>query len=200
MSASLFARSLSIVGFLIMDLLIWRAWSTDEKQTHVASFCHVKGVSLSQNFEIRWFGLPGMANHLVMASVAVLRTRSSGTSWSTRPIFRASGALYSKPSWRPFSVSLWPTVFTMVSLNLLKVVKSFNTIFQCHKTLPSAGIENKTLPKRCYNSELRFIEADAISRVISHDPVVATHSHQTPTGRTGTLKQNNDLHWSAKWF
>lgn len=36
---------------------------------------------------------PGIASHLVMASVAVGRMLSSGTSWSTRPIFKASGAL-----------------------------------------------------------------------------------------------------------
>lgn len=36
---------------------------------------------------------PGMANHLVIVCEAVVRTWSSGTSWSTSPTFRASAGL-----------------------------------------------------------------------------------------------------------
>lgn len=64
------------------------------------------------------FSIPGIANHLVMVSVAVVRTWSSCTSWSTNPIFKASAGLYSSPNCRAISVVRCPTVFTIVSLNL----------------------------------------------------------------------------------
>lgn len=66
--------------------------------------------------------VPGIANHLVIVCVAVVRTWSSGTSWSTNPIFKASEGLYSSPSSRANSVFRWPTVFAMVSLNLRAAV------------------------------------------------------------------------------
>lgn len=81
------------------------------------------------------FSIPGIANHLVMVSVAVVRTWSSCTSWSTNPIFKASAGLYSSPNCRAISVARCPTVFTIVSLNLQEQVTRQNKGWDVNKTV-----------------------------------------------------------------
>lgn len=61
---------------------------------------------------------PGTASHWVITSTAVPWTASSGTSWSTMPTLRASGAGYRSPSCKERSVARWPMVLIIVSLNL----------------------------------------------------------------------------------
>ncbi len=60
-SASRFARSLSIVDFLIIDLLIWRAWSVGGGNTVVKTKCTITGKDIifwTKIIQFTWDGQP----------------------------------------------------------------------------------------------------------------------------------------------
>lgn len=132
--------------------------------------------------------VPGMANHFVMVCVAVVRSWSSGTSWSTSPIFRASVVLYSRPNWRATSVVRCPTVLIIVSLNLH--TGPVNTTKEQKKNL--ALRHYYSLPERCNNAKLRLIETNTVTRIVCHYSKVTCHRYQTTACRTGTLRREEN--------